>query len=599
MIGPLVINCRLVVGDIKRRRAQSVMLILVIAATTTALTLSLALGHVTQPSFTHTRAATRGPDVTVTIRPASGEQHSAPAQFAPLSTAPGVRTTAGPFPLAFVHLSAPGTNVAVEAQGRPPLPTEVDQPKLVAGTWVRSGGVVLERGLASALGLRAGDTVALAGRRFRVTGIAVSTAQPFYPAQAPGVVWLASTEVRQLTTRANPLGYALALELTHHQSVDDFLASNAVNAFALRSRRHHVLFELDPWTFVSDHDHKLVALNQKVSLVGSWLLALLAGCSIAILVGGRVAEQARRVGLLKTVGATPLLVAVVLLSETVLLTLGGTIIGLLLGSLIAPSFASPGNGLLGSYGSAAIDFADAALVTALALVIASLATIGPAVRAAHASTVRMLTPDITPHGRRRWLVTVARHVPAPLALAVRLVGRRTRRVTLNASGLTISVAMIVAALTVQHELQVNGSGYTKISPITGNQTARQADHILVALTLILVVLALITAAFTAWATTVDSRRSSALARALGATPRDVTIALLATQLLPAFAAACIGIPTGLAIYSLAGGHLSEGRPPVLWLLAVIPLTLVAVTALATPSARLSARRPVAEVLRAE
>jgi putative ABC transport system permease protein len=170
---------------------------------------------------------------------------------------------------------------------------------------------------------------------------------------------------------------------------------------------------------------------------------------------------------------------------------------------------------------------------------------------------------------------------------------------LNAGGLTISVAMIVAALTVQHDLQVNGSGYTQVSPITGNETADQADHILIALSLVLVVLALITATFTAWATVVDSRRSSALARALGATPRDITIAFLAVQLLPALGAACIGIPAGLVLYSVAGGSLSEAQPPVLWLLSVIPVALVAVAALTAPIARRSAHQSVAEVLRTE
>ena len=50
-------------------------------------------------------------------------------------------------------------------------------------------------------------------------------------------------------------------------------------------------------------------------MAGSWLLALLALGSIVILVGGRMAEQIRRVGLLKAVGATPALVAGVLLAE--------------------------------------------------------------------------------------------------------------------------------------------------------------------------------------------------------------------------------------------------------------------------------------------
>jgi putative ABC transport system permease protein len=61
----------------------------------------------------------------------------------------------------------------------------------------------------------------------------------------------------------------------------------------------------------------------------------------------------------------------------------------------------------------------------------------------------------------------------------------------------------------------------------------------------------------------------------------------------------VGIPAGLLLYQLAGGHLKEATPPLLWLLAVIPGTLIVVSAVTAIPARLGARRPVAEVLRTE
>jgi putative ABC transport system permease protein len=60
-----------------------------------------------------------------------------------------------------------------------------------------------------------------------------------------------------------------------------------------------------------------------------------------------------------------------------------------------------------------------------------------------------------------------------------------------------------------------------------------------------------------------------------------------------------GHPRRALLYELAGGHLSEAGPPLLWLLAVVPGTLIAVTALTAVPARIGARRSVAEVLRAE
>jgi putative ABC transport system permease protein len=68
---------------------------------------------------------------------------------------------------------------------------------------------------------------------------------------------------------------------------------------------------------------------------------------------------------------------------------------------------------------------------------------------------------------------------------------------------------------------------------------------------------------------------------------------------PARSRACLGIPLGLALYQLAGGHVSEASPPVLWLLAVIPGTLIVVAALTAIPARIGANRAVADVLRSE
>jgi putative ABC transport system permease protein len=65
----------------------------------------------------------------------------------------------------------------------------------------------------------------------------------------------------------------------------------------------------------------------------SLLLGLLAAASVAVLVGGRMAEQARRVGLLKAVGGTPGLVAAVLLAENLFLALIAAAAGLAAGRL--------------------------------------------------------------------------------------------------------------------------------------------------------------------------------------------------------------------------------------------------------------------------
>ena len=118
------------------------------------------------------------------------------------------------------------------------------------------------------------------------------------------------------------------------------------------------------------------------------------------------------------------------------------------------------------------------------------------------------------------------------------------------------------------------------------------------ITITLVTLAAVNAIFITWATALDARRSSALARALGATPDQVSAGLSAAQVLPAIAGAIIGIPAGLALLA-ADDPGSTTTPPLWQLIAVVPVTALVAICLTAVPARISARRPVADVLRSE
>ena len=74
-----------------------------------------------------------------------------------------------------------GRVAGAEAEGRTEAPAAVDQPELTAGSWVRPGGVVIERAFAEALGVSVGDRLTLNGQSFTVAGIAVSAAIVPYP----------------------------------------------------------------------------------------------------------------------------------------------------------------------------------------------------------------------------------------------------------------------------------------------------------------------------------------------------------------------------------------------------------------------------------
>ena len=167
-------------GTCGTARPRRVLLLLVIAAATATLTLGLALHGVTSQPYAQTRAATHGPDlvalltgVTAPHRP--GQDNPGPpvlAQVQALVHAAGVSGHSGPYPLAGAVLRARGRTAGVEVEGRRQAPASARPAEVTAGSWVRGGGVVLERTFAEALGVGAGDRItlrrsALPGRRDR------------------------------------------------------------------------------------------------------------------------------------------------------------------------------------------------------------------------------------------------------------------------------------------------------------------------------------------------------------------------------------------------------------------------------------------------
>ena len=200
---------------------------------------------------------------------------------------------------------------------------------------MRPGGVVLERTFADALGVGVGDRVTLNGRPFTVAGTAVTAANPPYPnlcyaggggcSAGPqdgnvspggiGLLWLTEPDAGRLATSANPLAsYVLNLKLKNPAGAPAFAtrygSSNSPAAPSMAS-----------WRGIAAADGLLVQDEQQVLAPGAWLAALLAIASVAVLAGGRMAERTRRIGLLKAVGGTPGLIAVVLLAENLVLAL--------------------------------------------------------------------------------------------------------------------------------------------------------------------------------------------------------------------------------------------------------------------------------------
>jgi ABC-type lipoprotein release transport system permease subunit len=612
-MGRILLVGRLAVRDLRRRRIEAALLLLAIMAATTTLTLGLVLRDAASDPYQSTREATNGPDVVASVG-----QPAERSGLEELASAAGVIDHSGPYPVTPAELQASGRTSDVQAVGRDAAPVSVDQPELIQGSWVSDGGVVVEAAFANALDVRVGDPVTLEGRSFEVVGVAVTAAMPPYPGascivppgcasgatpeelsdlppgllQNPGLVWLTEADVRSLTPDPDSLSYVMNLKLADPDEAQAFVDTNHGD--------HGGATPMQPWENILEEATELARDTQILLLIGAWLLGLLAVASLSVLVGGRMAEQTRRVGLLKAVGGTPSLVAAVLLAEYVLVAIVAAAAGLAVGSLTAPLLTESGAGLIGSAGTPSMTMSTVGLVTAVALGVAVVATFVPAVRAARTSTVNALADAARPPRRTGWLIAISARLPVPLLLALRVAARRPRRVVLGVVSITITVSGIFVGLVLNAFL-------TTQPPPAGYDDAQVEllRQVLLVVMVVLLSLAAVNAIFITWATVLDNRHSSALARALGATPREVSAALAAAQVLPALVGAILGVfPGGFALFAainaITGGDSDRATLPSLWqLLAVVLATVLVVAALTAVPARLGGRRPVTETLQAE
>jgi putative ABC transport system permease protein len=535
-VGRTVLVIRVVARDLRKHLAEALLLVVAIAAATATLTMALALDGVTNKPYEQTRAATKGPDLVAYGTSSSQIDHYMHAK--------GVTAHSGPYPIASAVINADGHTAGVLAEGRTRGVVAVDQPKVLSGTWVRGDGVVLERTFAQALGVSVGARVTLNGQVFTVAGIAVTAAQAPYPnlcyfttntcaffqnsgSRNVGLAWVTEPDALGLSTKSNPIAdFALNLKLADPADADAFAMAHT--SLPTRGPRFSGPGGPGPgavfstWDGIATADGLLVQDAQSVLAPGSILLALLAIASVAVLVGRRLSEYARRVGLLKAVGGTPAMIAVTFLSENLFLALVAGGIGLVVGRLATPLLTNPGAALIGSPGSPSLTVVNVFEVVGVSMVVALGSALVPAIRAARTSTVSALAEVARPPRRRAALIRLSRRLPVPAMFAVRTVARRPRRALLSTANMAVTVAGLVAVISfhASADSKLSGAATTGLTGTGLSDPVVNRDlQMLGVVTIMLVTLAVLNAVFTTWATVVDSRRSSALMRALGARSR--------------------------------------------------------------------------------
>ncbi|WP_049557364.1 ABC transporter permease [Nonomuraea sp. SBT364] len=594
-MGSIVLVVRLVLADVRRHPSQVAMLLFAVTVATATLALGLSLGGTSRTLYEQTRAATAGPDVVAL----SGDTGPAvTSALAELAADPDVVAHHGPYRIVYADLTTRGSVTSpVVVHGFAEKPGALNRPLVTSGQWVRSGGAVVERGFATALGVGVGDRVTIAGRPYPVVGIAVTAATSIYPWAAQigpgggpsdytGLAWMTRSDARELASSEDlPVTTAVDVKLRDPA---------ATEAFREAHRGSDVTVDFHSWQRKAEQDAVILRGTQPILVLGSWLLSFLVVAGVAALAAGRAVQQTRRAGLLKAVGATPGLIAAVLLTEYLAVALLADVLGLVIARLTVPVIASPTASRIGDIGGPTGPVIAAA--TVLAVAVAVLSALRPTLRALRTATVTALADTAHRPRHRPRLTALSARLPTPFLLGLRLTARRPGRVVLQAC----STATTLIALTGLLSLSVQTSrGYgLNGSTALPNLRAENTGHLLIAVSALLIALAVVNIIAFTWTTAMEARPSLAVARALGATPGQVSAGLSIAQLLPCVPGALIGVPLGIGVFSVLSPGNAALAPVSSMLIAALATLLVTVALTALP-AHLAARRPVVPVLSAD
>ncbi|MET9375857.1 ABC transporter permease [Streptomyces sp. NPDC002992] len=438
-----------------------------------AAVLAVGLLVASQAPFDRAFAQQRGAHLTVQFDGAAVTT----GQLAATADAAGVDAAAGPFPVVSVRLydtggAAPGFEPPpLTVVGRGPAETPVDRVETVEGRWAEGPGeIVLERGAAErgiGLGtrLRAGDT------ELSVVGIAESAGESadawVVPAQLPGLTGTpAGTPpghgTHSATQLGSPLGQQMLYRLSDSATRADIEAGRAAIAAALPPRAvAGTQSYLDVQQTAQENTAAFVPFVTAFALLGLAMSVLVIG----IVVSGAVGAATRRIGILKSLGFTPLQVGRAYVGQALIPASVGALLGTVLGNALAvPLMAEVAE----TYGTAAvlIPLWVDLVVPAGALLVVVATAFGPALRAARLRTVQVLGAGRTEGGGRgRRASRLLGRLPLPRPVGLGLAGPFAR----PGRSATMAAAIAFGALAVTFAV---GLGSTLVGVRTGGDPDR-------------------------------------------------------------------------------------------------------------------------------
>ncbi|MBO2463200.1 ABC transporter permease [Actinomadura violacea] len=420
---------RVVRSGVGRRRVQTLVVALATLMSVASAVVAGSLVVASSAPFDHAFARGHGAHLTAQI----DAGRATAAQAAATAHLRGVKASAGPFPVAII---APAALPRLTVAGRPSPGGPVDRLEVTAGRWASAANeIVLPADLppevarpGTTLTLPGGRTLTAVGQARSVTGSADAWMTPVGVA-ALGKAGAPATTQMLYRFSGSPGKAALAADRTRLKA--------ALPAGALLGGQTYL-------------DVKQAADREAATFVPFLMAFGALGLAMAVIVvagvvGGAVGANLRRIGVLKAIGCTPAEVVRAYVAQALVPAAAGTLLGVVLGNLVAYPLLGDVQRVYGTTGLAVAWWVDAAVAAGALLVVAAAALV-PALRAGRLRTVEAIAVGRAPGtGRGRRAHRLIGRLPLPRTVSLGLATPFARPV--RSASMLLAVAFGTAAAT--------------------------------------------------------------------------------------------------------------------------------------------------------